>query len=87
MVLWLAPTFLWNGTPRPEDDAAINEDDLRRRDGDLDLGDQIETKWGRIADRLENDASMVEVYNSLMCANCIARLFVIFMLGVSRIFC
>ena len=83
MVLWMAPTFLWNGSARPEDDAAIDEDVLRRRDGTDDVGFQIESKWGKIANRLvENEASVVEVYNQLMCANCIARLFVIFMLGV-----
>ena len=81
----MAPTFLWNGTDRPEDDAAINEDDLRRRDGTDDVGFQIESKWAKIANRLENEASVVEVYNSLMCANCIARLFVIFMLGVKGV--
>ena len=43
-------------------------------------------RFGRIVTKVENSADVVQVYNDLFCANCVARLFTIFTLGLTAKF-
>ena len=85
------PTFLWSGTPLSENDAIFDDSKPNRRQNDLgvtsdlsDLADRIESDHKSVVERLDNQASIVEIYNFLMCADCLARLLTVFVRAVSR---
>ena len=75
----MAPTFLWNGVERPETDVTFKE---KKRRGDEDIGVQINDRFGKVVKDLGNQADLIKTYNRLFCANCVARLAVIYGVGV-----
>ena len=80
----MAPTFLWNGVERPETDVTFKE---KKRRGDEDIGVQINDRFGKVVNDLGNQADLIKTYNRLFCANCVARLAVIYGVGVRSLFC
>ena len=79
----MAPTFLWNGVERPETDVTFKE---KKRRGDEDIGVQINDRFGKVVKDLGNQADLIKTYNRLFCANCVARLAVIYGVGVRSLF-
>lgn len=45
---------------------------------------KIQQNYDRITQRLENEANLVEVYNNMMCEQCVARLSIIYGRSVSE---